>query len=43
MSLRCGSFGSGHDVHYIQVIRVAPRHPGITIDVAHLATTWCVC
>lgn len=32
MSLRCGSFGSGHDVHYIQVIRVAPRHPAITIE-----------
>ena len=30
--LHCGSFRGGHDVHYIQVIRVAPRHPALAIE-----------
>ena len=30
--LTCGSSRCGHDVHYIQVIRLAPRHPALTVE-----------
>jgi hypothetical protein len=32
MSGPCGSYRHGHDVHWIQALKVAPRHPGLTVD-----------
>jgi hypothetical protein len=32
LRLHCGSFRCGHDVHWIQVIRRAPRHTALTVD-----------
>jgi hypothetical protein len=30
--LHCGSLRSSHDMHYLQMIRVAPRHPPLAIE-----------
>ena len=32
MRAHCGSFSAGHDVHYIQVLRVAPMHPALDVE-----------
>jgi hypothetical protein len=32
MRRHCGSFRRGHQVHWIQALKVAPRHPELPVD-----------